>query len=182
MKKKYHIAITGTFDVENYGDLMFPVVFEKAMKKRGLNFDLFLFSDRYFEYGFFDLALGIGAYARHMAVGGSDDQEVAVGKNMIDTFERIFVEGDVFFRIVSILNDQLFSRDDGDDLFAFDDILDVIVVLVRFVSCYAAEFAGVALDQDIGAVLQFIAADLQRCHIVVFDEVVAGCVKCFDLF
>ena len=44
MKKKYHIAITGTFDVENYGDLMFPVVFEKAMKKRGLNFDLFLFS------------------------------------------------------------------------------------------------------------------------------------------
>ena len=44
MKKKYHIAITGTFDVENYGDLMFPVVFEKAMRKRGLNFDLFLFS------------------------------------------------------------------------------------------------------------------------------------------
>ena len=44
MKKKYNIAITGTFDVENYGDLMFPVVFEKAMKKRGLDFNLFMFS------------------------------------------------------------------------------------------------------------------------------------------
>ena len=42
--KKLNIAITGTFDVENYGDLLFPTVFEKAMKKRGLNFNLFLFS------------------------------------------------------------------------------------------------------------------------------------------
>lgn len=44
MKKKYNIAIAGTFDVENYGDLMFPVVFEKAMKKRELDFNLFMFS------------------------------------------------------------------------------------------------------------------------------------------
>ena len=42
--KRYNIAITGTFDVENYGDLLFPVIFEKAMKKRGLKFRLFLFS------------------------------------------------------------------------------------------------------------------------------------------
>ncbi len=59
----------------------------RSLETVGRIFDLFLFSDRYFEYGFFDLALGIGAYARHMAVGGSDDQEIAVGKNMIDTFE-----------------------------------------------------------------------------------------------
>ncbi len=42
--KKYNIAFAGTFDVENYGDLMFPVVFECAMKKRGLDFKLTLFS------------------------------------------------------------------------------------------------------------------------------------------
>lgn len=43
-RRKYHIAMTGTFDVENYGDLLFPVVFEKAMRQRGLEFELFLFS------------------------------------------------------------------------------------------------------------------------------------------
>ena len=41
---KYNIAISGTFNVENYGDLMFPVIFKKAMEKRGLDFELFLFS------------------------------------------------------------------------------------------------------------------------------------------
>lgn len=41
---KYNIAISGTFNVENYGDLMFPVIFEKALKKRNIDFNLFLFS------------------------------------------------------------------------------------------------------------------------------------------
>ncbi len=41
---KYNIALFGTFNVENYGDLMFPVIFKKAMEKRGLDFNLFLFS------------------------------------------------------------------------------------------------------------------------------------------
>lgn len=41
---KYNIAICGTFNVENYGDVMFPVIFEKAMQKRNLEFDLYLFS------------------------------------------------------------------------------------------------------------------------------------------
>lgn len=41
---KYNIALSGTFNVENYGDLMFPEVFKMAMKKRGLDFNLFLFS------------------------------------------------------------------------------------------------------------------------------------------
>ena len=42
--KKYQIAFAGTFDVDNYGDLMFPIIFEKMMKKRGLNIELTLFS------------------------------------------------------------------------------------------------------------------------------------------
>lgn len=41
---KYNIAICGTFNVENYGDVMFPEVFKMEMKKRGLDFNLFLFS------------------------------------------------------------------------------------------------------------------------------------------
>lgn len=41
---KYNIAICGTFNVENYGDVMFPVIFEKAMRERNLDFDLYLFS------------------------------------------------------------------------------------------------------------------------------------------
>lgn len=42
--KKYQIALAGTFDVENYGDLMFPLIFEKSMKKRGMELELTLFS------------------------------------------------------------------------------------------------------------------------------------------
>ena len=42
--RKYQIAMVGAFDVENYGDLLFPIVFENEMKKRGLEFDLKLFS------------------------------------------------------------------------------------------------------------------------------------------
>ncbi len=41
---KYNIAISGTFNVENYGDLLFPEVFKAAMQKRGLDFDLYMFS------------------------------------------------------------------------------------------------------------------------------------------
>lgn len=35
---EYNIALSGTFDVENYGDLLFPEIFKRAMKKRGLDF------------------------------------------------------------------------------------------------------------------------------------------------
>lgn len=41
---KYNIAICGTFNVDNYGDVMFPEVFKRAMKNRGLDFELFLIS------------------------------------------------------------------------------------------------------------------------------------------
>lgn len=41
---KYNIAIIGTFDCENFGDLMFPIVFRKQMEKRLEIDNLFLFS------------------------------------------------------------------------------------------------------------------------------------------
>lgn len=41
---KYNIAIIGTFDYENFGDLMFPIVFKKQLEKRIELNNLFLFS------------------------------------------------------------------------------------------------------------------------------------------
>ena len=41
---KYNIAVCGTFNIENYGDVMFPEIFKKAMADRGLDFELFLIS------------------------------------------------------------------------------------------------------------------------------------------
>ena len=120
----------------------------------------FLFFDRNFEYGFSDLTLRIGAYARHMAVSRRDDQKVAVGQDMVDAFETVLVEGDVFLRNIRFRDCQLFARYDGDDLFSFDHILDVIIVFVRFISCSTAQFAGVTLDQYLGAVFQVVTADL----------------------
>ncbi len=41
---KFNIAICGTFNVDNYGDVIFPEVFKRAMKQRNLDFELFLIS------------------------------------------------------------------------------------------------------------------------------------------
>ncbi len=41
---KYTLALSGTFDVENYGDLLFPEIFKRSMIKRGLDFELLPFS------------------------------------------------------------------------------------------------------------------------------------------
>lgn len=54
--KTYNIAFAGTFDIENYGDLMFPIVFEKAMKKRGMNLKVFLFSPHGWDSKVLDLS------------------------------------------------------------------------------------------------------------------------------
>lgn len=42
--KKYNIAIIGTFDYENFGDLMFPIVFKKQIEQRLNLGELLLFS------------------------------------------------------------------------------------------------------------------------------------------
>ncbi len=45
MKHKYRVAFCGVFDLVNYGDHIFPVVFEEELRKRGLDLDLILFSN-----------------------------------------------------------------------------------------------------------------------------------------
>lgn len=39
-----NIAFTGVYDIDNYGDHLFPIVFKNAMKKRNIDCNLFLFS------------------------------------------------------------------------------------------------------------------------------------------
>lgn len=41
---KFNIAICGTFNIDNYGDVLFPEIFKRAMQQRGLDFELFLIS------------------------------------------------------------------------------------------------------------------------------------------
>lgn len=42
--KKYNIAFTGVFDIENYGDHLFPLIFKEKMKENKIDCNLFLFS------------------------------------------------------------------------------------------------------------------------------------------
>jgi len=42
--KKLKIGLFGTFEVDNYGDILFPVIFEKEIKKRGIKCQIYLFS------------------------------------------------------------------------------------------------------------------------------------------
>ncbi|MPL95145.1 hypothetical protein SDC9_41311 [bioreactor metagenome] len=42
--KRYRIAFCGVFDLANYGDHIFPVIFSHEMEKRGLDYELLLFS------------------------------------------------------------------------------------------------------------------------------------------
>lgn len=41
--KKYNIAFTGVFDIENYGDHLFPLIFREKMKKKELTVNYFFF-------------------------------------------------------------------------------------------------------------------------------------------
>lgn len=43
MNNIYRIAFTGVFDLENYGDQLFPLIFEAEMQKRKMKFQLYLF-------------------------------------------------------------------------------------------------------------------------------------------
>lgn len=42
--KRYKIAFTGVFDLANYGDHLFPIIFEKKMQQKGMNIQIYLFS------------------------------------------------------------------------------------------------------------------------------------------
>lgn len=42
--KRFRIAFTGVFDLANYGDHLFPIVFQSEMERRNLDFQFFLFS------------------------------------------------------------------------------------------------------------------------------------------
>lgn len=44
MTKKMNIAFTGAFDIANYGDHLFPLVFGKELDNYGIEYNLFLFS------------------------------------------------------------------------------------------------------------------------------------------
>lgn len=43
--KKVRVAYSGVFDLKNYGDHLFPLIFQYEMKKRGLELELLLFSN-----------------------------------------------------------------------------------------------------------------------------------------
>ena len=42
--KKYKIAFTGTYDIENYGDHLFPLVFKNYFQNRNIDIEIYLFS------------------------------------------------------------------------------------------------------------------------------------------
>ncbi len=41
---KYHVGFCGVFDLPNYGDQLFPLIFKKEMEERGMELELDLFS------------------------------------------------------------------------------------------------------------------------------------------
>lgn len=51
--RKYNIAQIGSFDVENYGDLLFPIILENELQKRVNLNEIFLFSPNGGEQPFF---------------------------------------------------------------------------------------------------------------------------------
>lgn len=50
--KKIKIAFTGVFDIDNFGDHLFPVIFENSLRKRKIDVELFLFSPYESTQGF----------------------------------------------------------------------------------------------------------------------------------
>ena len=50
--KKIKIAFTGVFDIDNFGDHLFPIIFENSLRKRKIDVELFLFSPYESTQGF----------------------------------------------------------------------------------------------------------------------------------
>lgn len=44
MQKKFNIAFTGAYEIANFGDHLFPLIFKYELEKRNINYNLFLFS------------------------------------------------------------------------------------------------------------------------------------------
>ncbi len=51
--KRQTIAFVGVFDLKNYGDHLFPAIFENEMRKRGLDYEIILFSNFECQQDFF---------------------------------------------------------------------------------------------------------------------------------
>lgn len=105
--KKYNIAFTGVFDIENYGDHLFPLVFREKMKKKGIDCELFLFSpigdvqqgyqQNYEVYPLYKLQeLHDRYHFDAVIVGGGGILHYASGKQLLDKNSTEFVDYKVF--------------------------------------------------------------------------------------
>ena len=105
--KKYNIAFTGVFDIENYGDHLFPLVFREKMKEKGIDCELFLFSpigdvqqgyqQNYEVYPLYKLQeLHRRYHFDAVIVGGGGILHYASGKQLLDKNSTEFVDYKVF--------------------------------------------------------------------------------------
>lgn len=79
-QKKYRIAFSGVFDLANYGDHLFPLIFEAEMRKMELDVELCLFSP----------LKGSKAFDPNIEVFSLDDLE---SKHLENQFDAIIVAG-----------------------------------------------------------------------------------------
>ena len=42
--KKYKIAFSGTYDIDNFGDHLFPIIFKYFLRKKNIDFEADLYS------------------------------------------------------------------------------------------------------------------------------------------
>lgn len=105
--KKYNIAFTGVYDIENYGDHLFPLVFREKMKEKKIDCKLFLFSpignvkQGYNQnnevYHLCDIQkLHEQYHFDAVVIGGGGILHYASGKQLLDKNSKEFVDYKVF--------------------------------------------------------------------------------------
>lgn len=108
--KKYKLVIVGTFDCENMGDLLFPIVLESYLKKRDILEELYLFSPMECQMPFFA--------EKH--VYSIKDLDVFLTKNSVDA---IIIGGGDLVRLDNHIGKSYVSTDNAVALWAIPVLL-----------------------------------------------------------
>lgn len=75
-RKNLKIAFAGVFDIDNYGDHLFPIIFEDNLKRRNFNPDIYLFSP-------FDSVQGFGINKKVYALNKMEKMHKDIGFDII---------------------------------------------------------------------------------------------------
>ncbi|MCM1100400.1 MAG: glycoside hydrolase family 99-like domain-containing protein [Clostridium sp.] len=126
-RKHYNLIVVGTFDCENFGDLLFPVVLETYLRNRGYEVNLYPFSPQECDMPFFE--------DRH--VYSVKDMHAFLRSHTVDA---IVIGGGDLIRLDSRIGKSYTDRLEANSLWTYPIILGNIMEIPVVFNCPGVPF------------------------------------------